>query len=163
MRPTPMAFLTLAATAAALGCAPPDAPEATNTAEPAISIAHPARDVGTVMLQEDGSLEMLVVVDTDNIELADPYVEGIDAVEGQGHWHAQLGNIEGYQASFEPSLMFSLPDEQVNPGIVRLTVTLQDNLHSDLDDFEDWESSIEFELIPFSEPEDTGSQDTGGI
>jgi hypothetical protein len=155
-----MVSLMLASTAL-VACAPPAAPDVGATGEPAIAIAHPPRDVGTVMLNADGSLEMLVVVDTDNIELTNPYVENIDAVEGQGHWHAQLGNIEGYQASFEPSLMFTVPNDQINPGIVRLTVSLQNNLHSDLDEFENWESSIEFELVPFSEPEDTGAQDTG--
>ncbi|MEZ4321064.1 MAG: hypothetical protein R3F61_26530 [Myxococcota bacterium] len=138
-----------------VGCAPPEPPETTSL-EPAIRIAYPPRDVQTVELQPDGSLEMLVVVDIDNLTLTSPYVEGIELVDGQGHWHATLGNVEGYQASFEPSLVFTRDAADVSPGITRLTVSIQSNLHDDLDEFTNWQSSIEFELVPFVAPADTG-------
>lgn len=146
------------------GCAPPEPPEV-EVAEPAITIAYPPRDVGTVMRREDGGLEVLIVVDTDNITLTDPYVEGIVEVEGQGHWHATLGAVEGYQASFEPSLLFTLDPSEVTNGVRRLTVSLQTNLHDDLDQFDHWQSSIEFEVVAYEAPppEDTGAANDSGL
>ena len=152
MRPLTVGFAFLVA------CAPPEPPDILN-AEPAIRLAYPPRDVGTVSLLPDGSLSVLVVVDVDNIQLTSPYVEGVEAQDGQGHWHATLGAAEGYQASFEPYQIFTRGPGEVSLGVTRLTVSLQNNLHDDLSQFTNWQSSIEFEVVEYVDPAD--SADTG--
>jgi len=132
----------LALTALLVACAPP--PEVVVGGEPSIEIAFPPRNVGQIATDCDGDLQMLIVVDIDGIELQDPYVDGIELVEGQGHWHANLGGLEGYTPSFGQSV--EVTADAVQLGVTRLEVTLQDNLHGDID-AELSQNSIEFELV----------------
>lgn len=125
----------------AVACEPP--PEVGGVGEPTIDIAYPPRDVGAIATDCAGDLDLLVVVDLDDIELQSPYVEGVEPVDGQGHWHATLGGLEGYTPSFTHSTRVLVEDAQL--GITRLTVSLQDNLHDDIVS-PGAESSIEFEI-----------------
>lgn len=115
-------------TALLVACEPP--PEVAGSGEPRITIAWPLADVGEIATTCDGTLEMLVVVDIDALTLQDPYVEGVEAVDGQGHWHVTIGGSEGYTPSFTRSVQVVEPE--VAPGFSVITVTLQDNLHEDL-------------------------------
>lgn len=138
MRPHAVAAVALIASA----CEPP--PEAGGAAEPTIAIAYPPRDVGSIATDCVGDLDLLVVVDLDDIELQSPYEEGVEAVDGQGHWHATLGGLEGYTPSFTHDAQVFVEGAQL--GVTRLTVSLQDNLHDDID-APGAESSIEFEIV----------------
>ncbi|MCA9570140.1 MAG: hypothetical protein KC656_19980 [Myxococcales bacterium] len=91
-------------------------------------------------------LEMLVVVDVDDIQLQNPYVDGITKVEGQGHWHATLGALAGYQPAYERSTVIEASLLDLTLGTTRLTVSLQDNEHDDIAGANTTDS-LEFELV----------------
>lgn len=124
-------------------CEPP--PVVAGSGEPAITIAYPPRDVGTIATNCDGALDLLVVVDIDNLQLQSPYVPDVELVDGQGHWHAVLGGLEGYTPSFTHSSRV-LAENVTSGAFTVISVHLQDNLHDDLvgDGVED---SIEFQIV----------------
>lgn len=144
-------------------CEPP-APIEVEVAEPAITIAYPdlngdavplvcevnpAFDCDAVDTLESPYVErlsLLVVVDIDDLDLTDPYVDGVTTVDGQGHWHATLGALAGYQASSERSTLIEADLAQLTLGTTRLTVSLQTNEHDDIAG-ENTTDSMEFEIV----------------
>jgi hypothetical protein len=148
--------------AAVVGCEPP--PPVETAGDPAITIAHPVLNGDEVAMvcrpnpdhdcespeptipPYTEMLEMLVVVDIDHLELTDPYQPDVVDVDGQGHWHAEIEDIAGYQPSFGRSAVLEVPFEELPLGLARLQVSLQDNTHDDLpgDDVVD---SAEFTVV----------------
>jgi len=129
-----------------IGCQPPDAVVVEQVDDdPSIAIIHPPADVGTVSVDPDGVLRMLVAVDIDNLEFIEPNSTD-ELVTGEGHWHFLINDV--YIVSPE-DLFFeyvSQPDEFV-PGPLSISATLQDNLHRDLDEFDTFKAVVEFELV----------------
>jgi hypothetical protein len=151
-----VALLAVAATLSA--CAPPDP----------VVLAEPGDDTGAFEAQEpilrilfpeldptDGrihieltpacAVEQLFVFDVDNFELAPPN-SGANT-DTQGHIHIALG--DDYEATEFASFVFkregitaASPIVPASFGFVR--ATLQNNDHSDLDQFEGWEHELEY-------------------
>lgn len=145
----PWIALALLATA----CPPPDpVPLGVDTAgqvvEPSIRLLHPpAGATYQLELTEDCRVEELIAVDIDAFELLEP--ESAPPADGQGHWHFDWGG-DGYAAAFEEFYAWSGDAAAlgVTPGALRsLTVTLQANDHADLDQFAEWTSFVEYQVV----------------
>ncbi|HMV69948.1 MAG TPA: hypothetical protein PKA64_24120 [Myxococcota bacterium] len=126
-------------------CEPPDAPDLGSSAEPAIELLYPPADVGTIALDLDSVLRILVVADIDNLDYV-PDAKGQAAVDGQGHYHV---NINGVYVAAPVALYYEYASE---PGAftvgqqLSLSVTLAANDHTALDMYDAWERVIEFEV-----------------
>ena len=134
--PLPM-IVAVVTTALLTGCEPP--PPVDVTGDPQIRLLYPDEGV-PIPLDPDGNLAFLVVVDILDFDFLPGGADSL--VEGQGHWHLNLNDV--YVDS--PTELFyevSQPGWQSQDAI-KLSVTLQDNQHGDLDQFDGWEAIYEF-------------------
>ena len=124
----------------AAACAPP--PEIDATGDPEIRLLYPDGDV-PITVDIDGLLQFLVVVDMVNIEFTTPGPDN-PLVDGQGHWHLSLNDVY-----VDAPLAFHYDISQsgwATGDAVKITATLQDNEHADLDQFDGWEAIHEFTI-----------------
>ncbi len=128
---------------ASAGCQPPDAVTLGDTAvaQPEIRLLYPDANVPISLDPTDGNLRFMVVVDLVGIEFNDPGL-ATNVVDGEGHWHLSLNDA---YVDAPDDLYYELDQEGWNSGeAVKLTVTLQDNEHADLDQYAGWQDILEF-------------------
>lgn len=140
MRANPLLVGALLVAGIGAGCAPPPPIEAGS--EPEIRLLYPdsSQDFS---LNSEGRLQFLVVVDIIGLEYVEP-AEDLADVEGQGHWHVNLN--DAYLSA--PSNLYYEVDSAgfVSGDAVKLSATLQDNSHDDLDQYDSWQAILEFEI-----------------
>lgn len=132
----------LAAFALLVACQPPPAVGASG--EPSIEIVYPPDNIGSIPLQADGKLILVVAVDLDGITFVSPSVSQGNVVEGEGHYHFHVNGE--YQGPPEQQLHIyeSEVDEFPVDTAMQVRVSLATNNHSDLDQFDAWEDIVEF-------------------
>ena len=137
---SPLFLLVLVA-----ACEPP--PLSSGSGQPSIEIIAPPTDVGQIALQPDGTLKFLLAVDLDGIQYVRPSESQADPVEGQGHYHFHLNGE--YLGPPEEQLIEYVSDvDEFSAGsAMQLRVTLASNDHVDLDEFDDWEAIVEFDVV----------------
>ncbi len=155
MRPT---VAMLAALTMYSACAPPDPISLVDTGadptgangEPSLRILFPELDPGDGRLHleitPDCAIEQLFVFDVDNFDIVES--GSGDNSDTEGHIHISLsGDYE--TAELGPTVVFERsnvsPSSPVVPasfGVAR--ATLQNNDHTDLDQFEGWEHELEY-------------------
>lgn len=146
-------LLTLALAA----CPPPDPVDGpSQTGKPGIAIAYPPwQTEDQIMLDPDGALSFVLVVDVENFELLEPGTIQ-EVVEGQGHWH-MFGPNDFYAPT--SAAYYEGRIENVTPGIVILSAQLVQNTHTALDptQCDPCEAVVEFTAVPFDDTTDTDS------
>jgi hypothetical protein len=137
----------------AVGCAAPDPIDFGDALEPRVQILFPTPEDPQLPLEveltEDCFLRQLVVVDIDGIELTQP--ETPDATESQGHMHIAFDPTD-YDAVYTEAHDFirgplTSTSSYASQGIKTLRVTLQANDHADLDQYEFWDSVVEYKIV----------------
>lgn len=124
---------------ASVACAPPPLPTTEDTAKdsqepvdvsPSINILFP--ESGPEMIY---CATFMVVVDIDNYDLNPDFYEGLDLVEGEGHWHLNIpaGLGGAVVASGEPYAFVDVTDALPDGGTYAFTAQLVDNQHAPLE------------------------------
>lgn len=126
--------------AAGTGCEPP--PEATGgSVEPEVRLLYPDADVPITLDPVTGHLKMLIVVDLVGLTFNDPGLAE-QITDGEGHYHVSLNDV---YIDAPPNLWYEIDEEGWNVGDAgKLTVSLQDNEHGDLDQYTLWQDIFEF-------------------
>jgi len=132
-------------------CQPP--PEVGGSGDPSIEIVYPPDDIGSIELQPDGKLVIVIAVDLDGIEFVSPSVSEGNVVEGQGHYHFHVnGEYLG-----PPEQQLHIYESEVGEFPVdtamQVRVSLATNNHVDLDEFDAWEDIVEFTVAAAAVPE----------
>lgn len=110
-----------------VACAPPDPPVGGGAL--GVEILHPPADVGSVALDDDGVLRILIVVDVNGIEFVEPGTVDED-VEGQGHWHLHVNG--GYEGP-PPARFILWEDEAAEEGQnYAIRASMATNDHNDV-------------------------------
>lgn len=128
----------------AAACEPPPAPEAGGAElDPRIVLLYPDSTVPIGLDPDDGHLRFLVAVDLVDIEFNDPGLAEVNT-DGEGHYHVSLNDA---YVDAPPNLWYEIDQEGWQSGdAVKLTVSLQDNEHGDLDQYENWRVNFEFTI-----------------
>ena len=148
----PMSRLAaLCATGLLVACDPPDpavGPE--DPGIPEIRLIYPtAKDAPEYRLDENGRLDLFVVVDIIDLEFVAPSItEELDPIDGQGHWHL-LANGNDYIDS--PGALYAeTSTDKYSTGSASLLVDLHENDHSELAaDPCVCSATFEFQVLPF--------------
>lgn len=137
---------------AATACAPPGQLQGVSL-EPGIRLVYPdPLETTQLPLDEDGELQFLVVVELLGMDFVEPS-NGLDPVDGEGHWHLFLD--EQYTAP--KKLYHELVATELNPEgtftvgtTVTLSVDIRNNDHSPFDSCDpSCTDSIEFTIAEF--------------
>ena len=140
------------ATVLLFGCAPPNVDPVdtgvVGNADPSVTFVHPPPgETFEVELDEDCHMRVLVALDIDNFELFEP--ESRPPTDAEGHFHVSW-NGGAYLAISEAAFELDIDAvaENLTVGVNRnLRVTLQANDHADLDQFDDWEATVEYVTV----------------
>jgi hypothetical protein len=127
--------------ATATGCEPPPAVEGGGTMEPEVRLLYPDADVPITLDPVTGNLKLLIVVDLVGITFNDPGLAE-QITDGEGHYHVSLNDVS---IDAPPNLWYEIDEEGWSVGDAgKLTVSLQDNEHGDLDQYTLWQDIFEF-------------------
>lgn len=143
MRPAPAALICILA-----ACAPPTVKLGDDTGtsgggsgDPAIQIIHPLQDQ-LVELNADCSLSLFVAVDIDNLTVVPPG----DLVDGEGHWHVELLNVDNNYDAVDKQFYDMERDGPLSAGPATISGTLVNSQHIDLGG-EGTVAIVEFDLV----------------
>jgi len=126
--------LTIALLSLGLACDPPpkisvEDTNATVDTTPRVSLLFPQTSTELIYCSS-----FMAVVDVDNYELyPDPYEPGLEAVEGQGHWHFNIpaGLGGGTIVTGQPYAFVDVSEQDPDPDTLYLfEAVLVDNLHT---------------------------------
>jgi len=125
------------------GCAPPPAVEGLSDGEPTIRIVYPPDGTEDIRLGLDRRLEVLVVVDFEDFHFVPAYDKS-EPVEGEGHWHLQVGDADVVPAEDLYVEFVSEPGAFDVGELVLVTASLVGNNHQPVEGAQD--ATIEFRV-----------------
>lgn len=136
---------------------PPEIQLGEGGGDPSVAIAFPPQqnDEGSGPFQiardsDTGDIVFMVVIDVDNFELVDPYLEeNSEVVDGQGHWHVIAGGVETPIPGV-PFTEVTIPAGDVADNqLLTVTAALKNNDHSPVDDSDgnEIEATVEVQLV----------------
>lgn len=137
--------------ALASACAPPDPFVTVDTGaanvEPSLAFVNPPPGATfEAELDDDCFLRVLIAADVDNFTLFEP--ESRPPADNEGHMHVAWGT-GGYNPVSESAFLLEVDavGENLTVGVIRdFRLSLQANDHSDLDQFDAWEATVEYTI-----------------
>jgi len=145
MRIWPVAAMVLVA------CAPPDpvglADTGVEVTEPSLAFVHPPPgQTFEAELDDDCFMRVLIAVDVDDFALIEP--ESQPPSDREGHLHIAWGT-GAYNPVSEAAFLLevdAVAENLTTNAIRNLRVSLQANDHADLDQYENWDATVEYTL-----------------